>query len=234
MLEVRGPQRRLRREPGAVGRLPRGAGGRAWCASWGATGWARPRCSSPSWGSCPCARGASPSTGPTSAAGGPRSGRPAASATCPRAARSSRTSPCRRTCAWACSGAGARGGQRRAATRSSDVFELFPKLEAAPRPQGRRPLGRRAAAARHRARAPGAPEAPPDGRAHRGHPALGHRPDRGRHRADQGAGHRGAPRRAVPRIRLAPGLLLRHHAQGHHRVEGRDRRTSATIWSGST
>ena len=128
---------------------------------------------------------ASRSTGPTWAAGARRSARPAASATCRRAARSSRTSPCRRTCAWGCSAPGrdGNGGRRPARAR----LRAVPEAQDAAGAQGRRALGRRAAAARDRPRAPGAPEAAPDGRAHRGHPAVGDRPDRGGHRAHQGA-----------------------------------------------
>src|SRR6185369_3296659 len=96
----------------------------------------------------------------------------------------------------------------------------------APRTEGRRALGRRAADARHRARAPH-PAAPAHARrAHGGHPALDHPRDRGGDPPDQdGARARGAAGGAVPRLRRAAGRLLRHHGQGGRGGPRRDPRS---------
>ena len=56
----------------------------------------------------------------------------------------------------------------------------LPRAQALPVPQGRRPVGRRAADAGHRPRAAHAPEAPDPRRADRRNPALDHPRDRGR------------------------------------------------------
>ena len=129
----------------------------------------------------------------------------------------------RRTSAWGPRRQSGRGGAERAAPLD-DVFELFPKLAQLLGRKGGVLSGGEQQQLAIAPRAPGAAEAPPDGRAHRGHPAVRDQPDRGRHRAHQGARHRRPPRGAIPRIRLALGELLRHHAQGQHRVEGGDRR----------
>ena len=117
-----------------------------------------------------------------------------------------------------------------------EALALFPALQRAARPQGRRAVRRRAADAGDRPRAAHPAQAADARRADRGHPALDRAGDRGGdpahpHRA--GAG--GAAGRAVPRLRRAAGRRLRDHGQGRRRGRRPHRparawRPSATTW----